>query len=201
MDLREKSETGGANMWRYIPGRRKPHDSWAYILYVDEARRRVQLIGDRYFIMMEFVLKTNVSISPMEKVYVGKGPRKEVSRFLRYMNYEELAPSGKMLLETVVLKILQEGEGFFVNLFNESGPITPRLHQLELLPGVGKKTLMKILEERRKSPFASYSDVAERTGLKDPAELLVRRTLEELRGNEKYYIIVAPKSVLGEDII
>lgn len=188
-------------MWRYIPGRRKPHDSWAYALYVDEAGRRVQLIGDRYFIMMEFALKPNASISPMKKVYVGKGPREEVSRFLRYMDYEELAPSGKMLLETVIPKIMQEGEQFFVNLFNESGPITPRLHQLELLPGVGKKTLMKILEERNKRPFVGYSDVAERTGLRNPAELLAKRALEELKGKEKYYILVAPKGILEENLV
>ncbi len=188
-------------MWRYVLGRRKPHDSWGYILYVDEARRRVQLIGDRYFIVMEFVLKPNVTVAPMSKVYVGKGPRQEVSKFLRYMSYDELAPSARMLLEPVVTKIVQEGEQFFVNLFNESVPITPRLHQLELLPGVGKKTLMKILEERSKRPFISYSDVAERTGLKDPADLLVRRALEELTGNEKYYILVAPKVMLEEDVI
>ena len=188
-------------MWRYVPGRRKPHDSWGYILYVDEARRRVQLIGDRYFIVMEFILKPNVTVTPMSKVYVGKGPRQEVSKFLRYMSYDELAPSARMLLEPVVTKIVQEGEQFFVNLFNESVPITPRLHQLELLPGVGKKTLMKILEERSKRSFISYSDVAERTGLKDPADLLVRRALEELTGNEKYYILVAPKAMLEEDVI
>ncbi len=188
-------------MWRYVPGRRKPHDSWAYILHMDEARRRVQLIGDRYFIMMEFVLKPNASVSPMKKVYVGKGPRQEVSRFLRYLEYEELAPAGRMLLEPVVARIIQEGEQFFVNFFNESVPITPRLHQLELLPGIGKKTLMRILEERRKRPFVSYSDVAERTGLKDPADLLVKRALEELTGREKYYILVAPKGILEEDVL
>ncbi len=188
-------------MWKYVPSRRKPHDSWAYILYVDEARRRVQLIGDRYFIMMEFVLKPNASVVPASKVYVGKGPRQEVSKFLRYLDYEELSPSAKMMLEPMVLKIIQEGEQFFVNLFNESVPITPRLHQLELLPGIGKKTLMKILEERRSKPFSSYSDITERTGLKDPAGLLARRVLEEIMGNEKYYILVAPKKILEEEEI
>ncbi len=188
-------------MWKYVPSRRKPHDSWAYVLYVDEARRRVQLIGDRYFIMMEFVLKPNASVSPASKVYVGKGPRQEVSKFLRYLDYEELSPSAKMMLEPMILKIVKEGEQFFVNLFNESTPITPRLHQLELLPGIGKKTLMRILEERRSKPFSSYSDVAERTGLKDPADLLARRALEEIMGKEKYYILVAPKSILEEEFI
>jgi len=186
-------------MWRYIPGRRRPHDSWAYILHVDEARRRVQLIGDRFFILMEFLLKPNATVAPMMKVYVGKGPRQEVSKFLRYLDYEEIVPSSRMLLEPIVHKIIQEGESFFVNIFNESMPITPRLHQLELLPGVGKKTLMKILEERNKRPFTSYADVSNRTGLKNPAELLAKRALEELIGNEKYFILVAPKSILEEE--
>lgn len=183
-------------MWRIAQGKRRPHDSWAYVLYVDEARRRVQLIGDRYFILMEFALRPNVNVNVLDKVYVGKGPRREVSKFIRYLTYEELSPTAKMLLESVVSKIVVEGEQFFVNLFNESLPLTTRLHQLELLPGIGKKTLLKILEERSKKPFSSFSDVAERTGIKDPADLIVKRVLDELVGKDKYHILVAPKDVL-----
>lgn len=183
-------------MWRLVQSRRRPHDSWAYALHVDETRRRVQLIGDRYFILMEFAMRPEANLNVEDKVYVGKGPRKEVSRFIRYLSYEDLAPSAKMLLESVVSKIVREGEQFFVNLFNESVPVTTRLHQLELLPGIGKKTLMKILEERTKRPFTSYSDVAVRTGIKDPAELIVKRILDELMGKDKYYILVAPREIL-----
>ncbi|MCS7103053.1 MAG: DUF655 domain-containing protein [Candidatus Korarchaeum sp.] len=183
-------------MWRFAQGRRRPHDSWAYALHIDEARRRVQLIGDRYFILMEFALRPNVNLNVLDKVYVGKGPRKEVSKFIRYLGYEELSPTSRMILESVISRIVREGEQFFVNLFNESIPITTRLHQLELLPGIGKKTLLKVLEERSKRPFSSFSDVAERAGIKDPADLITKRVLDELMGKDKYYILVAPKDVL-----
>lgn len=183
-------------MWRLAQSRRRPHDSWAYSIHVDETRRRVQLIGDRYFILMEFAIRPEASIGVMDKIYVGKGPRKEVSRFIRYLGYEDLSPPARMVLESIVSKIVREGEQFFVNLFNESVPITTRLHQLELLPGIGKKTLMRILEERAKRPFTSYSDVAERTGIRDPADLIVKRILDELMGKDKYYILVAPREML-----
>lgn len=183
-------------MWRFTQGKRRPHDSWAYALHVDEVMRRVQLIGDRYFILMEFALRPNVSLNVLDKIYVGKGPRKEVSKFIRYLSYEELPPDAKVRLESVVPRIVREGEQFFVNLFNESTPVTTRLHQLELLPGIGKKTLLKVLEERSRKPFSSFSEVAERTGIKDPAELIVRRVLDELMGKDKYHILVAPKEVL-----
>ncbi|MEM0016953.1 MAG: DUF655 domain-containing protein [Candidatus Korarchaeum sp.] len=183
-------------MWRFAQGKRRPHDSWAYVLYVDDARRRVDVVGDRYFILMEFALRPNVNLNVLDKIYVGKGPRKEVSKFIRYLSYEELPPTAKMILESVVSRIVREGEQFFVNLFNESIPMTTRLHQLELLPGIGKKTLLKVLEERSRRPFSSFSDVAERAGIKDPAELITRRVLEEFMGKDKYYILVAPKEVL-----
>ncbi len=187
-------------MWRYIPGRRKPHDSWAYVIYVDRFKRSVHVIGDRYFILMEFSLRPNVELMSGEKIYVGKGQRKEVSRFLRYLSYDDLPSTAKFGLEQLIINILKENERFFVEFFNESVPITPRLHQLELLPGVGKKTMMKILEERQKKRFESYEDVEKRTGLKDPLKSLAQRVLEELSGNEKYYILVAPKKLLEEEI-
>ncbi len=187
-------------MWKYVPGRRKPHDSWAYVLYIDKFKRSVQVIGDRYFILMEFSLRPNVELSVGDKIYVGKGQRKEVSRFLRYLTYDELSATARLNLEQIIVRILKENEGFFVELFNESVPITPRLHQLELLPGVGKKTMMKIIEERQKKKFESYEDVEKRTGLKDPLKSLAQRVIEELSGDEKYHILVAPKRLLEEEI-
>ena len=186
-------------MWKYIPGRRKPHDSWAYVLYVDRFKRSVQVIGDRYFILMEFSLRPNVELSVGDKIYVGKGQRNEVSRFIRYLSYDDLSATARLNLEQVVTKILKENEEFFVELFNEGVPITPRLHQLELLPGVGKKTMMKIIEERQRGKFRSYEDVERRAGLKDPLKSLVQRVIEELSGDEKYYILVAPKRLLEEE--
>ena len=186
-------------MWKYIPGRRKPHDSWAYVLDVYGEPRRAQVVGDRYFILMEFYVRPGVSLEPTTKVYVGKGQREHVSRFLRYLSFSELRGPAQGNLEEAVKKAVTEGEAFFVQFFNESRPVTTRLHQRELLPGVGKKLLMKILEERRKRPFLSYSDVEERTGLRDPAGAIQARVIEELTGDERYLIFVAHKRIFEEE--
>ncbi|MBI3190755.1 DUF655 domain-containing protein, partial [archaeon] len=56
-------------------------------------------------------------------------------------------------------------------------------------PGVGKKHLMDILEERRKKPFDSFEDLKQRVRqFSDPAKAIVSRIMQELEGNEKYYI-------------
>ncbi len=187
-------------MWRYVPGRRKPHDSWAYVLDVyGEPSRRAQVLGDRYFILMEFAVRPGVQVEPGMKVYVGKGQRDHVSRFLRYLYYQELRGPAQGHLEDTVKRAVVEGEEFFVQFFNEARPVTTRLHQLELLPGVGKKLMLKILEERRKRPFTSFSDVEERTGLRDPPGAIRDRVMEELTGDERYLVFVAHKRIFEED--
>ncbi len=190
-------------MWRLIPLgtkiRRLPHDDHAYVLSVDELRRRVQVLGDRYFILMEFALRPGVKLSGGERIYVGKGPRHEVSKFIRYLSYGELSESSKILLRETVEKIVAEGESFFVEFFNESVPLTPRLHQLELLPGVGKRLMEKILEERAKKKFESYEDVKNRVGLKNPAESICGRVMEELTQDQPVYLFVAPKRLFERD--
>jgi len=184
-------------VWR-LPSDRRPHDSWAYVLGLSDGGRRAQVIGDRYFILMEFLVRPGQELRPGKKIYVGKGPRKEVSRFLRYLSMDDLTPVAVSMLEEIVRKIVKENEEFFVGFFNQARPITRRLHQLELLPGVGKKILMRILEEREKKPFESFKDVEERTGLKNPMESLISRILEELGGRENYYVFVATKRLMEE---
>ncbi len=190
-------------MWRLIPlGAKKrhlPHDDHAYVLSMDELRRRVQVLGDRYFILMEFAIRPGAKLSGGKKIYVGKGPRHEVSKFIRYLSYEELRESSKILLRETVEKIVVEGEAFFVKFFNESVPLTPRLHQLELLPGVGKRLMEKILEERAKKKFESYDDVKTRAGLKNPAESICGRVMEELMQDQSVYLFVAPKKLFERD--
>jgi len=71
--------------------------------------------------------------------------------------------------------------------------VTIRLHQLELIPGVGKKHMRDIIAEREKKPFENFADISARVPLlPDPAMLIVQRIEEELRGESKYYILTRP---------
>ena len=79
----------------------------------------------------------------------------------------------------------------FIGFINKAGPINMRRHQLELLPGIGKKHMLEILERREEGPFKDFNDLKERVKqLPDPEKIIVRRILLELEGNEKYYLFV-----------
>jgi len=57
---------------------------------------------------------------------------------------------------------------------------------LELIPGIGKKYMWQILDEREKRPFKSFEDLQQRANTPNPAKLITKRILEELAGESKY---------------
>jgi putative nucleotide binding protein len=64
---------------------------------------------------------------------------------------------------------------------------------LELLPGLGKKTMWAILEERKKAPFQSFEDLLKRLpSVHHPEKLVARRIELELSDpNQKYHLFAA----------
>ena len=85
-------------------------------------------------------------------------------------------------------KLIADQEQRFVSFFNNSQAITPRMHALELLPGIGKKSMWQIINAREKKPFTSFNDIVERTSIGDPVKVISKRILDELGGGEKYRI-------------
>lgn len=146
----------------------------------------VQLVGEEYFTLLEAVVKEGVMLKPSDRVYIGKDSRKEILYILGRTRYEDLTANAKIELENVIEKIVLNREAFFVNFFNTAKPITPRMHALELIPGIGKKYMWKIIDEREKKPFESFQDLQKRANLPNPAKLIVKRIIEELSGESKY---------------
>jgi putative nucleotide binding protein len=60
------------------------------------------------------------------------------------------------------------------------------MHALELVPGIGKKYMWQVINERTKKPFESFEDLQKRTELPSPAKLITKRVMEELEGDSKY---------------
>ena len=88
---------------------------------------------------------------------------------------------------------LLEVDHLFVKFFNEAESITTRYHVLELLPGLGKKTMWAILEERKKGPFKSFADIATRIPtFKHPEKVVAKRIEVELSDpSQKYRVFVS----------
>ncbi len=155
-------------------------------------------VGDRFFSLIELVPKKGADIRVGERVYIGKGERDKIDYIKRRLTYKELTQAAKDELENVVKKIVEENEKRFVDFFNKAGPITTRLHQLELLPGIGDKLMWEILEERKKKPFESFADIDERIKTIDSKKSIINRILieieseEETAGKAKYRIFTSP---------
>jgi putative nucleotide binding protein len=141
--------------------------------------------------LLELVPREGVNLAPEEEAYIGDGKRDKI-RFIRgQVEYRDLTTMAKNVLKDVVEKLVNKNEKRFVDFFNKSSTVTPRMHQFQLLPGVGKKHLSDILDERRKKPFENFNDIHERVKLfPDPVKSVVARILLELEGNEKYYLFV-----------
>ncbi len=153
-------------------------------------------VGTSHFTLLEAVPKPGANILLLDKVYIGKGERDKIAVIKGRVNYDQLTSLAKDNLPRAVRMIVEEQKDRFLNFFNRAGPITIRLHSLELIPGIGKKQLIKILDEREKEPFKDFEDLKKRTKLMgDPVDMIVQRIIQEIKGGCKYYLFVRPPRV------
>jgi putative nucleotide binding protein len=154
----------------------------------------VQLLGETWFTLLEAAPRIGVTILPGERVYIGRDlPREKISHILGRVKYNDLTAAAKAELQTAIEEAIKNNEVRFVEFFNTSQAVTPRMHSLELIPGIGKKYAWAILDIREKKPFKSFQDIHERAQLPDPVKLIARRVLEELTDEEpKYRLFTRP---------
>jgi putative nucleotide binding protein len=122
------------------------------------------------------------------------GDRIDLTEFGRMteVEFSDLPGGTQQEVEYAVEEIVEDDKKRFVDFYNDAQPITLRLHQLNLLPGIGKKLRNNILDERKRKPFDGFEDLGERiSGLHSPKDVLVERIIEELREDDlKYRIFV-----------
>jgi len=146
----------------------------------------VQLIGEEFFTLLEALVKEGVSLKLQDRVYVGKEAREDITYIIGRVGFDELTASAKGELPTVVGRIVLNREKWFVSFFNTARAVTPRMHALELIPGIGKKYMWQVINERERKVFESFDDLQKRTELPNPVKLITKRVMEELEGDSKY---------------
>lgn len=151
-----------------------------------------QALGSEYFILLELVMKEGAKVEIESSVFVGKGDRDVVKRVEKRLRYDELTHGAKIELPYMIEKIVKENESRYVEFFNNAQPITTRLHMLELLPGIGKKMMWALIDERKKGKFKSFKELEERVkGLHHPDKLIARRIEEEIKDESIKYRMFA----------
>lgn len=150
----------------------------------------VTAIGEDRLTLLEILGIPNSVFEIGEKIYIGKDGRTKVLSVLGKMDYEKISSSAQSELPAVVEKIVTNNESKFVEYLNKAQPLTPRIHALELIPGIGKTYMKTMLEEREKKKFESYDDLQERVGLKEPVKHISQRIMDEITGESRMNLFV-----------
>ena len=150
-----------------------------------------QAIGKDHFTLLELVPKQDIFLQPLEEVYIGEGKRDKIHHISGKLPLERLTATASAEIKYVIEDMVKKNEKKFVEFFNTARPLTTRMHQIELLPGVGKKHMWEIIEQRKEKSFESFNDIKKRVKLMpDPEKVIIRRVLQEIQGKEKHKLFV-----------
>lgn len=150
----------------------------------------VSAVGEDRLTLLEMLGVENSKFEVGERVYIGKEGRTKVVSVLGKMDYAQLSQAAQAELQSVVEGIVSASEQRFVEYLNGAMPLTPRIHALELIPGIGKIYLKTMLEEREAQKFASYEDLQDRVGFKEPVKHIAERILDEMAGGTRINLFV-----------
>jgi len=150
----------------------------------------IQAIGEERLTLLELLGIQNMNFEVGERVYIGRDGRDKVTSVLGRLEYDDISQPAKNELTNIVEKIVIRNEKRFISYVNVAQPITPRIHALELIPGIGKTYMMTIIKERDKKKFDSFIDIQNRVGLRDPAKLFAKRIIDEISGEVRMNLFV-----------
>ena len=169
-------------------------DDYAYVLdylpngYPLEGRMRpvVQAVGERHLSLLELAPVRGAPIDIKEKVYIGPEKRDKIYYIIGRLHVEKMTETAKIQLQEFIANFVGEREQEFVKFFNNAQAINTRLHQLELLPGFGRKHTQEVLNVRAEKLFESFEDIKQRVkSVPDPKKAIEKRIVEELTENPR----------------
>ena len=154
---------------------------WARIIENDSRTNVIVALGESKMMLVRYAGK-NPTIAVGERIYVGvdSNKRTEVGEILGMAKLDRLSNSAISDLPLVTQMFVEENEAHFIKaFFNIAGPLSLKQHAFELLPGIGKKKALQIVEIRGSSGFSSLEQLNESCSI-DAAELLSKRFVAEI---------------------
>ncbi len=194
----DTAATGHFNHGEHIQPRK--YEEYAYVLDFTPRGKSItvrgregiiiQAIGEERLTLLELLGIPNATVEIGERLYIGKEAREKVSSVLGRLEYNDISQAAKNELANIIERVVVANEQRFVNYINNAQPITPRIHALELIPGIGKTYMMTIIKERDRKKFENFTDLQDRVGLRDPAKLVAKRIIEEIMGQARMNLFV-----------
>jgi putative nucleotide binding protein len=150
-----------------------------------------QAIGEKTLALLELVPRKGITLTQKEKVYIGPDKRDKIYYIAGRLPRDKLTEAAKIQLQEFVENVVAEQEKKFIDFFNNAQAINTRLHQLELLPGFGKKHTQEFLQVREQKAFESFVEMKERMpSLPDPKKAIEKRLMEELLERQRFNLFV-----------
>jgi putative nucleotide binding protein len=147
----------------------------------------IQCLGISNFALLELYSDKSVKIQDVISTE---------NEIVKRIIYKKLTNIAKKELEKAIENIVIKNENRFVNFFNNSRPISIRRHQLDLLPMIGRKHKLAILDHlKNKGKFTGFEDIRNIEMMPDPLHIIVSRIIEEIEGGPdiKYYLFTTPQ--------
>ncbi len=181
-------------------------EDYAYVLdYLPEGRPSskdyqhesiILALGKDEFKLFELIPKEGKNFLVGDKVYIGKDmdKREKIKHVKNRISWEKLTNAAKSEVPYIVEDIIDDEEERFLEFYNKAHPITKKYHMLELLPGLGKKKMKTIIDDRKKNgDFDSFDELQERVPMvHKPKKMIKDRIIEELKNKDiKYRVWVA----------
>jgi len=150
-----------------------------------------QAIGKANLTLLELVPRRGENLGLGEEVYIGEGKRDKIYYILGRLHREKLTEAAKNQLQDFIKQVVSERTERFIEFFNKSEAINKRIHQIELLPGFGKRHMQEIITKRKDKEFKSFADMKKQIqNLPDPEKAVEKRIFQELTNIERYNLFV-----------
>jgi len=151
-------------------------------------------LGETELKLLEIIPRGTTPLVPGHRIPLlpVDGVPPPIDHVRRRLGPEELTTAARSELPRALEQIVRAHPERYLRFFNEAPAVSRRFHLLELLPGIGKKTMQAIVDERRRAPFTSFEELAQRVHLKEPERLIAARMEQELTGVEDKYRLFVP---------
>ena len=176
-------------------------EDYAYVLDVlpegrPDSKRRfrreavVYGLGIEEFKVFDMKPVTGAAINIGDKCYIGKETedmkRTQIDHVRARVDFTKLTHTAQSELSFVLDEIVSNDEkGNFIAFYNNAPPISRRYHALELLPGLGKKTMNLIVRNR---PYGNFKEMEEKIpNFRNPEKYISQRIENEIKESDQKY--------------
>lgn len=158
-------------------------EEWARVIDHDVNDNVIVAISEGKMLLCRLEPKPGIeSLLTTSRVYIGTdaAKREHIGRVLGMTNLSRVANHVKADLPLVIQIFIEENQKHFIDtFFNRAGNLSRKQHAFELLPGVGNKKAMQMIEARGSSGFENLASLNETCSI-DAADLLAKRFHTEM---------------------